>query len=263
MSFCQHKGMALAGFKIAIRYRWENIAQVLTNPISLIVYYFLWKAIYAYTGQEIIRGFTFPDLVHYYVLAMIVGFFTWSEVDKWIEYDVIHGKMTNALIRPFGFLYWYLSFETGISIYNLIVQTIPVFIIGFIFFNLQVQGLTVFLGFFASTTLAFFIYFGLAFLLGLAAFWMKRITGLRRVRRIIIGFLGGSFIPLTFFPNWLQQISHFLPFEYVRSVPILVYLERISIFNALATQLIWMIIIYLLIHIISKKAIKRYASVGL
>ncbi len=263
MSFAQHVGLANIGIKVATRYRWEAVASVITTPLTLIIYYFLWKSIFTYTGAEIIRGFTFPDMVQYYLLSMIVGFFTWSEVDKWMEYDLIHGYMMRGMIKPLGIIPWYLSFEVGINIYNIITQMIPVFLIGIIFFGLTIAPLLNIIAFIASLALAFLIYFGMAYLLGLGAFWMKRIHGLRRVRRMIIAFLGGSFIPLAFFPNWLQQVSHFLPFEYVRSVPILVYLQRVPILESLLAQIVWVILIFIIIHFVAKKAVKRFVSVGL
>lgn len=263
MNINHHIGLANVGIKIAMRYRWEAIASVFTTPISLIIYYFLWKSVFAYTGAPVIRGFTFPEMVSYYVLSMIVGFVTWSEVDKWIENDLIHGWMVRGMLLPIGIVPWYLSFETGINAYNLISQMIPVFLIGIIFFSLPLVPIINLAAFALSLVLAFLIYFGMAYLLGLGAFWMRRITGLRRVRRTLIAFLGGSFIPLAFFPAGLQTISHFLPFEYARSVPILIYLQRAPLVQSLAIQLIWVIVLYIIIHFIAKRAMKRFVSVGL
>jgi ABC-2 type transport system permease protein len=115
----------------------------------------------------------------------------------------------------------------------------------------------------ASLVLAFLIYFGIAYLLGLGAFWMRRITGLRRVRRTLIAFLGGSFIPLAFFPAGLQAVSKFLPFEYARSVPILIYLQRAPLVQSLLIQLVWVAVLYTIIHFVTKRAVRRFVSVGL
>jgi ABC-2 type transport system permease protein len=263
MSINHHIGLANAGIKIATRYRWEALAGVLTTPISLIIYYFLWKSVFTYTGAPLIRGFTFPDMVSYYVLSMIVGFFTWSEVDKWIESDLINGWMIRGMLLPIGIVPWYLSFEIGINVYNIISQMIPVFLIGILFFGLPIAPIVNIAGFALSLVFAFLIYFGISYILGLGAFWMRRITGLRRVRRSLVAFLGGSFIPLAFFPASLQAVSHFLPFEYARSVPILIYLQRIPLIQSLLIQLAWVAVLYTIIHFLAKAASKRFVSVGL
>ena len=53
---------AKVGLKVGIKYRFHFIITLITVPLSLVIYYFLWQAIYTYTGQEIIRGFDFPCL---------------------------------------------------------------------------------------------------------------------------------------------------------------------------------------------------------
>ncbi len=263
MNINHHIGLANIGIKIATKYRWEAVASVLTTPITLVIYYFLWKSVFAYTGAPLIRGFTFPEMVNYYVISMIVGFFTWSKVDKWIENDLIQGWMVRGMLLPIGIIPWYLSFEIGINVYNIISKMIPVFLIGIIFFGLPLAPIISLAGFAVSLLLAFLIYFGLSYLLGLGAFWMRRITGLRRVRRTLVAFLGGSFIPLAFFPAWIQSASHFLPFEYARSVPILIYLQKAPVLESLLAQLAWVAVLYTIIHFVAKRAVRRFVSVGL
>jgi ABC-2 type transport system permease protein len=263
MNIHHHIGLANVGIKVATRYRWEAIASVITTPISLVIYYFLWKSVFAYTGAPVIRGFTFPEMVSYYVLSMIVGFVTWSEVDKWMESDLINGWMAKGMLKPVGLTPWYLSFEMGINAYNIVSQMIPVFLIGLLFFGLPMAPIANLTAFVASLVLAFLIYFGMAYLLGLGAFWMRRITGLRRVRRTLIAFLGGSFIPLAFFPAGVQAVSKFLPFEYARSVPILIYLQRAPLVQSLLIQLAWVVVLYTIIHFVTKLAVRRFVSVGL
>ncbi|VVB81483.1 ABC-2 family transporter protein [uncultured archaeon] len=259
-------GLAKIGIKVWGAYRFEFLIALLTTPLSLIIYYYLWKSIYSYMVAEIIKGFTFESMISYYVLSMIVGFFTWTEVDKWLEQDLIHGYMIKGLLKPVSFLSWYISLEIGMNIMNILTQMIPVFIIGFLFFGLKTASPFNSIAFAASVFFSFFIYFGLTYLLGLSAFWLKRISGIRRMRRAVFGFFAGSFLPLTLFPLWAQNIFHYLPFEYMKFVPITIYLELITkqeIIKALSIQIAWIIVIYTIIHLVWKQAYKRYSSVGL
>ncbi|MBW3015998.1 ABC-2 family transporter protein [Candidatus Woesearchaeota archaeon] len=258
--------LAKAGIKIWSTYRFEFLIHLITTPLSLVIYYYLWKSIYAYMGTDIVRGFTFNDMISYYVLSMIVGFFTWSEVDKWLEHDLIRGFTIKGLLKPISFLSWYMSFEIGINIMNVITQMIPIFIIGVIFFQLKTAAAFNIITFIISILCAFFIYFGLTYLLGLTAFWLKRISGIRRVRRAVFGFFAGSFLPLTLFPQWAQNVFHYLPFENMKFVPITIYLgmmTKTEIIKALAIQIIWIAIIFTAAHFVWKQAYKRFSSVGL
>jgi len=258
--------VAKLGIKIWSTYRFEFIAVLINTPLTLIIYYFLWKSIFSYMAVEVIRGFTFQEMINYYAIGMIVSFFTWSEVDRWIENDLLHGRMIVGMLKPVSFLSYYWSFEAGINLMNIIWQMIPVFIISFAFFGLRLAPIFNFVAFIFSLLFAFLIYFGLTYLLGLSAFWLKRITGLRRLRRILIGFLSGTFLPLTLFPQVFQDVLNYSPFPYTKFVPISIYLGTLSDFEvikALLVQVGWIVVLYFIAHFVFRQAYKRYSSVGL
>lgn len=258
-------GQAKIGWKVGLRYRFNFFIAMAMTPLSLIIFYFLWKSIYSYTGQEIIRGFTFSAMVQYYVLSMIVGFFIWCDIDKWISQDVRRGHVITMFVYPMNFLWQHLSFEIGMNFLGLVLEIIPVFIIGFVFFGLQVAPLFNIIMFIVSVILAFFLTFLLTFNVGLSAFWLKKIDGIRKVRRTLLLFLSGGMIPLTFFPESIQTILHYLPFEYLRFVPINIYLNTYSSIGVLirvGIQIIWIVALYMLSIVIYKRAFKQFAGAG-
>jgi ABC-2 type transport system permease protein len=263
--FGKYLGQFKAGSRVALSYHFDFIVGIITTPLALVIYYFLWRSIYEFAGATVIQGFTFPELISYYVLSMIVGFLTWSETDKWLERGIRQGSLTRDLVKPMAFMGQWLGFEVGMNAVNIVFQITPIFFIGLLFFGLLPASAVNIIAFALSTLLAFFLYFGLTFLNGLSAFWLQRITGMRRVRRVLIGFLGGSFIPLSFFPPGLQTASHFLPFEYIRFVPINIYLGRYpgwQVLGQLGLQLAWIVALYALIAVVGQAAIKKYARSG-
>jgi len=253
------------GLKVGLQYRFSFLVTMLTTPLALFMYFFLWKSIYSVTGQEIIQGFTFSTLIEYYVLSMIVGFFTWCDVDKWISQDVRHGRIISAFVAPMSILSQNLAFEVGINALAIILEMIPVFLIGFVLFGLHAAPLFNFIMFFVSVALAFLLAFFISFNVGLSSFWLKKIDGLRRIRRTLIYFLSGGLIPLSFFPGWVQDVSHFLPFEYIRSVPIKIYLadySALAILGQIGIQVAWIVLLYLLSIAIYKRAFKQFTGAG-
>lgn len=256
---------ARIGFKVGIQYRFHFIISMATVPLSLVIYYFLWQSIYTYTGQEIIRGFTLPAMIQYYVLSMIVGFFVWCDTDKWMEQDIKRGHIITMFTYPMKFMWQHLAFEIGINSLGILLEMIPVFAIGFIFFGLSVAPAFYFTAFLASVVLAFFLAFFISFNVGLSAFWLQKIEGIRRVRRTLLLFLSGGMIPLSFFPVWTQYVSHFLPFEYIRYVPIKIYLAEYSVIGVLlqlGLQVVWIVLLYLLSQFVYKRAFKQFAGAG-
>ena len=100
MRFKNIPAFMFAGFKVALRYRFNFVVGIITTPLSVLIYYFLWKAIYAFTGQSVIKGYSFSELVGYYVVSMIVGLFIWIDIDKWIAEDIRKGQLVVDLLRP-------------------------------------------------------------------------------------------------------------------------------------------------------------------
>lgn len=257
--------LAKIGYKVGIKYRFHFFVSMITVPLSVLIYYFLWKSIFTYTGQEIIRGFTLEGMIQYFVLSMIVGFFVWADVDKWLSQDIRGGLVTGMLLQPMSLLCQYLVFEIGINSLGILIEMIPVFFIGFIFFGLKVAPLFNFTAFLVSVVLAFFLAFFVSWLVGLSAFWLQEISGLRRVKRTLMVFLSGGMLPLTFFPEVVQKIFHFLPFEYIRYVPIKIYQAEYSpamVLAQLGIQFAWIIGLYFACKMVYSKAYKEFVGVG-
>ncbi len=253
------------GFKVALVYRFHFVVTLLTAPINLVIYYFLWKSIYEFSKVTLINGYTFKALIGYYVLNMIVAFFTWSEADKWMEQDIIRGNLVMKLIQPMKHIINQISFESGLNLLAIMVEAIPILAVGIIFFGLTMAEPLNFFMFLISLLLATIMYFLFSYLLGLMAFWLKRIHGLIRLKKPVIALFSGGLLPLVFFPVWFQNISTYLPFQYVRAVPINIYLGVYPVSKTLLLilgQLIWIGVLFALALFIWKKAVKKFTGVG-
>jgi len=257
--------MIKIGFKDALAYRFHFYVNLIVSPLQLLIYYFLWKAIFNYSGQEVIQGFTFEGIIAYYALNMVVAFFTWTGIDDWIEQDIRYGNLINALLRPFGFIYQYFFNMLGINSLAIILQMVPFFLMAVIFFGVKIAPVFYFASFLISIILALILSFLMSYLVGMTAFWLNRIGGIRRVKRALVVFLSGGMIPLTFFPIAFQKIFSFLPFQYIRFIPINIYLGSYTYVKTLifiGIQIIWIVILYLIAELVWNKAFKRFAGVG-
>lgn len=252
------------GFKTGIAYRLNYIVNLFSVPLSLIIYYFLWKSIFEFSNAITIKGFTLQEMVSYYALAMIVAFFAWSDVDSWIEEDVIEGNMIAALLKPASYFAYSIYFQFGMNSLAFFVEILPVLIIGALL-GLRPSSVGNILLFLVAVAIAVMIYFLISYLIGLSAFWLKRISGLKRVKRLTVAFLSGSMIPLTFFPDALQKIFVYLPFQYVRFTPVNIYLNKYTFLQSLGyigIGLVWVFALYFLSAYIWKRAFKKFAGSG-
>jgi len=261
----KYLAQGLVGFKVALRYRFNFLVSLITVPLSVLIYYFLWSSVFSYTGQEIIRGFTFNEMIGYYVISMIAGLFVWVDIDKWIAEDIRKGYLVVDMLKPMTYLAQCLWFEIGLNFLGIVMNLAPVFIIGFVLFGLQVAPLVSFVAFFVSLLMGFLIAFFISFFVGLTAFWFKEIGGLRRMRRALVVFLSGGMIPLTFFPEAMQKVFEYLPFQYIRYTSINIYLGKYIGFNLvmqLLLQLFWVVLLFLLVRWTWKTAAKKFSGEG-
>ena len=259
------RALIKGGLKTGFAYRFHYIVSIFLAPISLIIYYFLWSSIFSYSGATVIRGFTLQDMISYFAISMVVGFFTWSGIDEWLEHDIRHGHLITALLKPIHFLNWNYFFEFGLNILSILLEMIPVVGIAIIFFGLTLAPPLTIVYFLISIFLASMIYTTISFCVGLVAFWFKRISGIRRLKRVVLSFLSGGMIPLTFFPEKYQTISKFLPFQYTRYEPISIYLGKYSIAGMtqiVLIQLVWAVALLGLGLLVWNKAFKKFAGAG-
>jgi len=258
------------GIKVGMAYKFEFIIGLVTTPISLFIYYFLWAAIYSFSGMDLIRGYTFEMLINYFVLNMLVGFFIWSDVDNWMERNIIDGDMIADLVRPLKYIKAQFYFEVGLKVMSFITQAVPLVIgahlvLGIVFISWKLLILGLFSVFVASTMI-----FLISYIIGLTAFWFGRISGIRRMKRALILFLSGGILPIAFFPGWFIEISNYLPFQYIRYVPINTYLGKYAVaaagfnnlFVVLGIQLVWLVLLFICAQLFWKVAFKRFAGAG-
>jgi len=258
-------GVARITIKGMIAYKFEVLIWGILNPIILGVLYFLWKAIYGYSGATVLRGFTFEELIVYYALTLILSTVTWTMVDQELSHKIREGTLVNSLIRPIHIFTRYVYEKISEMSFAFFGQITPIIIISVLFLNMKISSPANLILFIISAMLAMLLSFSFAFFIGLSSFWLTKYGGVRMFRSGLQWFLGGSVVPLSFFPSSLQTISNFLPFQYIAYSPIQIFLGHYDMIGALgviAMQIIWLAILLTLIIFGWRIALKRFSAVG-
>jgi ABC-2 type transport system permease protein len=235
-----YKEIALTSFKEEIAYRVEFIMSLIGSLIQLIVFWFLWNAIFKAYGTESLKGFTLPMMITYISISTILTFYNKSMIEYLIEEDVKTGFISLILTKPINYPLYYLSRETGRITFFFLTRGLPIILFSIFFFNISGPSSPIF---FLSMILGFFINFFIVFLTGIWSFWTSgSIWGIRFTRIVVSETLSGSIIPIYLFPLWLKDIAYFLPFQAIYSTPLLIYIGKLSnpeIFSSLLIQLLW------------------------
>ena len=79
-------------------------------------------------------------------------------------------------------------------------------------------------------------------------------------------FLGGTLVPLTFYPEHLQNLFSYLPFASMVSAPIQFIMGQASeaqTIQSFIVLLIWIPVLFLLTQLMWKRGNLRYTGVGM
>ncbi len=260
------KGGILNGFA----YKFSAFGWLLGDLVSLLILYFLWYAIYQNSPTELINGMSFHDMVTYLILARVGSSLVFSSSSFWIVgEDIYEGGIALSLIRPMSYRYRVLSSSFGYFLSTMILLFIPLFVVAnlILYFGLGIAFPTILnlLLFLVSALLSFLIVDSLNFLIGEVAIFTNALFGLMIIKNITLAFFSGSLLPSSFFPDWLNQVLRFMPFQSMVEKPIMLLMGKIEgmeIIYSLLIQFMWVGILSICCNVSFNKLKKHIVSVG-
>ena len=117
-----------------------------------------------------------------------------------------------------------------------------------------------------SLLLAFLISFSIDYFIGLMGFYSESVWGLSTTKEIIITVFSGALIPLQFFPEAMQKVLFWLPFQAIYHTPLMMLTkpdQGLSIFlPMMAVQLTWAVGLFLAARLFYNQAIKVLRIAG-
>ena len=251
-----------------LSYRSNILFYFLGNVLRIFVFFFLWKAIYASSGEEVLRGFTFPDMIIYLILTNVI-FELAGSVGGDMSDEISTGQISMSLIKPISFRLRIYFTSLGDTIYSFIMSGIPgliaTYIIAYVYGVWSQMSITNLLLFFLSLALSLLIRMSYNFVFSLLGFVTTNMFGLWQVNNAIVKLTSGAIIPLAFFPDLVRKIFEFLPFASFVSTPINVFLGKLStveLLEAFGLQIFWIIVFNLFGNFVWKKVIKHLIIQG-
>lgn len=260
--FNLNKYLALtrAGVLEALSFRANYMVSFFGNLVYLVVIYFLWKAIYNSSPQDIVNGMTFSDTFIYLVLATAMFNFLESFVVWVMSRDIQTGKIVVDLIKPMDYqLYTFMNFS-GNFVTAFFITFMPTFLIVlFITWGKIAIGINL-IFFLLSLVFASIINFCIDFIVGTICLYTESVWGTNIMKEVIVLLLSGATIPLAFFPDTLRKIVELLPFQAIYNLPLTVLTSKSTnlsgYFQAIGIQLFWVIIMILISRLFWKKSVK-------
>ena len=266
MSLRKYLTLTRAGIIEALQFRLSAVVMVIGNLLYLIVVYFLWKAIYASAGTDIVNGMTFADTLIYLVLATaLYGFMEMYAVWE-IGRAIQSGKIVLDLLKPIeyrSYLFWSYS---GSFVVNFFSTFLPTFIAVCLVTHGAVPLGFNLIYFALSVVMAVIINYSIDFMVGTICLFTESIWGINIMKQVVVLLLSGATIPLAFFPDTLRGIVYYLPFQSIYNAPLTLLLNGSptvqSVLPVLSMQLFWCIVMTLLSKLFWKASLRQITVNG-
>jgi len=237
---------------VSLTYRFEVFAAAGTNFILMIASTFLWKA--AYRGVDNVAGVNESRMITYAMVSILLTSFFDIRVDYTLYERIRQGEIAIDFFRPINLLLCYLAEDIGQSISSVFNKLLPLIVIMVVFIQIPTPaGFTAGLLFILSTSMSFMILWIICALIGLLCFWVIELGHIRAIMEGIIVLLSGKLIPLWLFPESVQNVLKFLPFQYIYQTPLSIYIGQLTLEQtvfSLIIQFVWIVILAILLRLI-------------
>lgn len=256
--------IARGTFMVGMVYRFGFLFTIVGNIVYLGVAYYLWKSIYQ--NSDVIRGLTFNEAFLYVALGSAVFVLLKTYADWYIHYEIREGFIANYLTKPVDYQLYTLFANLGSLLINLLAISIPTaLMLGLVFRVTIPAGPGLFL-FPISLLLAFLISLWIDYFIGLMGFYSESVWGLSITKEIIVTVFSGALIPLQFFPDAMQEVLFWLPFQAIYHTPLMMLTRPNQGLDVLLTmlgvQLIWAIVLFVGARLFYHQAIKVLRIAG-
>jgi ABC-2 type transport system permease protein len=254
-------------------YRADFAFATLVRFLPIVTQIFLWGAIYDSSPHKELNGYSYRDMVAYYLLAMVGrAFSSMPGLASGIARDVRDGTIKKFLTQPIdmlGYLFWH---RVAHKLVYYFVATGPFLLVFYLcrgYFPGWPDPLTI-AAWVASLAMAFLVGFLMESLIGLISFWFLEVSSLLFIYMMFNYFLSGHMIPL----DWLGEIGEwvlYLPFKYLAYFPATILLRssdgqlRYShheLAVELGVELAWIVVLLIANRIAFTRGVRRYGAFG-
>lgn len=258
--------VARRSFRRHSTYRAATYAGVFTNTIFGFIKAYVLIAVFASRGGAPVNGLDVRDAVTFawlgqafYVVIAVPGLDLAERIRT--------GDVVSDLYRPRDLQAWWLAHDVGRLGYQVLVRSAVPTVVGALFFDLRFPSSPfVWLAFAGAFVAAELVCYAHRFIMSLLTFWSLNYVPLHQAAAVLIFFFSGLLVPVTLFPEWLQQVAAFTPYPSMMQVPVEVLLGKHAGFvdtaQALGSQLLWAVVLLGIGRVVLSRATRKVIVQG-
>lgn len=275
------------GMMNSLAYRAAILTWLIITFLEVVCVVFLWKAVYDCAipapgqSEAIINGFTFKQIIVYFVFVNIITFVSFPGETLWnINEEIKKGTICMAFTKPISYRGRYLFTTFGLVAVSFLIFGLPMFAISYIIFAcigfIKITSVgSVFFSIFAFMVLeilAVMINDAIDYFFGICCFYSASGWGINLFKTVVANFLGGTLLPLSFFKFGnvdISKVVNYLPFAGMVQNPVMALMSEYStletylhVIHTIGLSLVWVIILEIINVIFFAHASKKVTVQG-
>lgn len=244
-SMDKYCGLLWIRLRASVQYRFSFISGIFGALLQIAIQYALWSQVF--NNRISINGFERADMFTYLLVSqgLLMIFAFRNSPERMISQKIREGDIALELIRPVQFTMARFFENLGDSVVNIVLAV--AFVVCCVFFMPEFiipSNVGSILLFLISCCFSYFIMFFISVMAGYLTFLTMNFWGIYNAKKAIVDFLSGALIPIALFPEAVQRIFSFMPFQNIVYTPVMIFLEKYSAkecVSQLMIQFIWCI----------------------
>lgn len=263
-----------AGMMEELSYKAAIFMWMVITVLQLICIVFLWIAVFQSAAEPVVNGFTFEQMIVYFVMTNIFAFTCLdSPTLHDIDTEIKDGTIAISFIKPISYRLRFLSRSLGGCCMRTIILGIPAYTIAYIVFVVlgyitivsAADLLVHIVLFFLCTLFAVALFDTINYICGVLCFYTTAAWGLNQMKNVVINFFSGVLIPLSFFPGSFGKIVEVLPFAGLTQNPVYILIQRVDVMTAagfVLKNIVWFVIFEIVAKLLFMHASKKVTLQG-
>jgi len=199
-------------------YRAELGMRAVQTALFMSIFVALWSTAFGLSGQAELEGFSLAEMVWYLAMTETIALSS-ARVFIEISEDVKAGNLAYTLARPLSYTWYQVANSLGNSAPRFVINLLTAAAVVGLSSRQIVGSPTSLLAFLGLATSALLLDALIAVLIGLLAFWIEEVLPAFWIYQKLLFTVGGLFLPLELFPDWLRRIAQWLPFQFITYAP--------------------------------------------
>ena len=249
---------------VQFQYRVANYFYMIGMIAEPVIYLVVWSTVANQQGGSV-GGYTPGAFAAYYIVWTLVRNMNIVFTPYGWEGRIQRGRLSQELLRPIHPIHGDVAYFAGWK-FVVIVLWLPLAAVLALIFKpeLHPTWLQAVVFFFAIWG-AYLIRTMFVSLLGMITFWTTRVSALYELWFALELILSGRLVPMSLMPDWVQNVSKYLPFQWTFFYPINALVgspTTAELLGGLGMQLLWILIGLAGVNVMWHFGIKRFSAVG-